>query len=469
MSCAFDKEKLSGYYDGELDPVEKSQVERHISSCSECLRDLEEIKSAALLVRSLPRLPAPPSVAEGVARAVASAGRAARFRVLRGTLLWTTAAAAGLLVALNVVFFSGFHRRSPPVPGAAGAPPDSAVPGLAWKGPPAEKEEKRSDEAGAATRPAAPANAAAEKAADAGQERRRAVLKEEERRGDGRAQGALEVPAAAPAAPPPPAAAPPADLAPTPPRGLRAEVAEARKSDVREQKGYGARRERPLADKGDAAEKEPVGEGPAAGAGEGKGLRPLVLTLAVSDPAKARARVVEVLKKIGVAPSEERLGRGAGDEGAKEGTGIQRAEGAAPGAPRPVGAGRPASLTADLSARQLDALREELRREKAIVVVVPKPSEKQQAADRAGAGSKSPATALRGLGASPAEPAGKGRPLSTGAAAEEGRRERAAEGVPVPEPGAPEGDAAAPEAGAPALYRLTVEFIILEDPPGKEK
>ena len=47
MSCAYDKERLTGYFDGELEAADRAEVENHISACSECLRDLGEIKSAA--------------------------------------------------------------------------------------------------------------------------------------------------------------------------------------------------------------------------------------------------------------------------------------------------------------------------------------------------------------------------------------------------------------------------------------
>ena len=75
MNCAFDKEKLSAFYDGELAAGEKAEVERHIASCSECLRDLGELKSAALLVKELPRLRAPQSIAQGVSRELQAAGK----------------------------------------------------------------------------------------------------------------------------------------------------------------------------------------------------------------------------------------------------------------------------------------------------------------------------------------------------------------------------------------------------------
>ncbi len=113
MSCAFDKEKLTAFYDGELDAAGKSEVERHISSCSECLRDLGEIKSASLLVRELPRPRAPRSIAEGVSREIAATGRVHSFSRKRNLLLWATAAAAGLFVAANVIFLAGDPAASP--------------------------------------------------------------------------------------------------------------------------------------------------------------------------------------------------------------------------------------------------------------------------------------------------------------------------------------------------------------------
>src|SRR6516162_11805528 len=106
MNCSFDKEKLSGYYDGELAAAEKAEVERHIASCSECLRDLGEIKSAALLVKELPRLRAPKSIAEGVSREIQSAGKVQSLARVRRFVLWSAAAAAGLFVVANVVMLS---------------------------------------------------------------------------------------------------------------------------------------------------------------------------------------------------------------------------------------------------------------------------------------------------------------------------------------------------------------------------
>ncbi|HVE41392.1 MAG TPA: zf-HC2 domain-containing protein, partial [Planctomycetota bacterium] len=112
MNCAFDKEKLSGYYDGELDAAEKAEVERHIASCSECLRELGELKSSALLVKELPRLRAPRSIAEGVAREIQTAGKVHQFAKVRRSVLWAAAAAAGIFVVLNVAYFIRAERPS---------------------------------------------------------------------------------------------------------------------------------------------------------------------------------------------------------------------------------------------------------------------------------------------------------------------------------------------------------------------
>lgn len=122
MSCTYDKEKLTGYFDGELDAAEKVEVEKHISACSECLRELGEIKSAAQLVRILPRLKAPASVAQAVTREIAPARRVDSLARYRKSILWTFAAAAALLVVANVAYFID-GSRSPEKTGSTAAMP----------------------------------------------------------------------------------------------------------------------------------------------------------------------------------------------------------------------------------------------------------------------------------------------------------------------------------------------------------
>src|SRR5579864_2726375 len=110
MNCAFDKEKLSAFYDGELAAGEKGEVERHIASCSECLRDLGELKSAALLIKELPRLRAPKSIAEAVSRDIQAVGKVNALAKFRRIVLWTSAAAAGFFVVVNAIYMTNLSK-----------------------------------------------------------------------------------------------------------------------------------------------------------------------------------------------------------------------------------------------------------------------------------------------------------------------------------------------------------------------
>jgi len=127
MNCAFDKEKLSGYYDGELEAAEKAEVERHIASCSECLRELGELKSAAVLVKELPRLRAPKSIAESVSREIQAAGKVHQFAKVRRTILWASAAAAALFIGLNIMYFSTADKSPAPMAASSPTPPVAKI------------------------------------------------------------------------------------------------------------------------------------------------------------------------------------------------------------------------------------------------------------------------------------------------------------------------------------------------------
>ena len=55
MSCGFDRELLSVYADGILEPERASQVEVHLSGCRECRRELEVLRGFGRALTSLPR------------------------------------------------------------------------------------------------------------------------------------------------------------------------------------------------------------------------------------------------------------------------------------------------------------------------------------------------------------------------------------------------------------------------------
>jgi hypothetical protein len=442
MSCAFDKEKLTGYFDGELEPAERSEVERHIAACSECLRDLGEIKSAALLVRGLPRHRAPRSIAESVSREIAAAGGAARFRVLRGTLLWATAAAAALLIAVNVVFFAGVSKRR--APEAASARPPSASHVLATR-PPAEDSGGGAFGRAAEQDRAAPTEYPARRAAQKDASNALRYADEKVGRADGASRGGAR-PGAPPPAPvtPPPAAetAPGAVLKVEEARNQRGLAGEAKtplngaldlekakkaddgkKSDlaVLEEKGRASPEDGKAASKPDAERK-------AGGGGAGA----VALTLAAADPAIARSRVEEILRKLGApvvaAPAPEPAAR----------TGGMFARGAAP---------KP--LTARLTEKQLAEFRKEIAGETALVLVEGRAAEARKRLEE-----------TRAKAAAGADPKAR----------EAGSMDKAAKsGAEAPREAPPaEGDgneALERQQAEPALIRVTFEFTVLEAEP----
>ncbi|MBI2930849.1 MAG: zf-HC2 domain-containing protein [Planctomycetes bacterium] len=113
MTCDLQKDKLSGYFDGELDERERAEVERHIAGCSDCLRELGELKAAVAQLRGLPRVAAPPSVRVAVDREVAPERRR-RPRWFHLSI----AAAAALMLTVSLFSILGHEQRVSQEPGA---------------------------------------------------------------------------------------------------------------------------------------------------------------------------------------------------------------------------------------------------------------------------------------------------------------------------------------------------------------
>ena len=314
MNCAFDKEKLTGYYDGELEAAEKAEVERHIASCSECLRELGELKSAALLVKELPRLRAPKSIAEGVTHEIQTAGKVHRFAKVRRNLLWACAAAAGVFVALNVMYFTQAERPSPLV-----KTPPAAAPLATVKAPPAEdakaageKEDARSvdraDEGTRARRMEARKSLGEEAEKKEKQKLDEVVTRTEpEKPVPSRERGQAPAPVAKPdpaPVPRPEPVVPPAALPPAPKPGA---ATPAPAAPVAKDKDEVRPAPEPPAEKSAAQAPKKDGEGLAKEL-DAKAKRPDVqaeagpqhLTLASTQLAKARPVMEETLKKMGV-------------------------------------------------------------------------------------------------------------------------------------------------------------------------
>jgi hypothetical protein len=330
MNCAFDKEKLSGYYDGELDAAEKAEVERHIASCSECLRELGELKSAAILVKELPRLRAPRSIAEEVRKEIRAAGKVHSFTQARRTMMWVASAAAVLLIGVNLIYFSS--KRTPAAEELA-TRPTSAAPALG-RALPAED-------------PAAPVEAR-RKAVEQAQKTREDEARKNESFDRDRKQDAAPVVRAEPERAKTPApkleekkpSAVPEPLVPAPPPAVEAPVppakpasaptrapAPAAPATVAPSPEPAPKPAEPAApvDKASAKKeadgqsglKQKAAEAPAADAG------PTHLTLATTQLAKSRQEIADVLKKMGItmppAPSAAMV-KGVARSGAREET-----------------------------------------------------------------------------------------------------------------------------------------------------
>ncbi|MHC4605572.1 MAG: anti-sigma factor family protein [Planctomycetota bacterium] len=154
MSCDFEKAKLTAYFDGEIDDAGRADVEAHIASCSACLRELGEVKSASESVRRLDRRAVPGAVTDAILRGVREERPASPFLTLPRVL----AAAAAVLVA--VVVFVVVSRQ--PQPADAPLALEKSVPDkleeAAPPAAPAEREFVGKD--GAFRKEAAPAPAA---------------------------------------------------------------------------------------------------------------------------------------------------------------------------------------------------------------------------------------------------------------------------------------------------------------------
>ena len=98
---------LSSYIDGEVSAPEATRLEKHLSECEECRRELETLTATVHLLRELPELEPPRSFAP---ESVAAPPEVARGYVWVPRL--ATSLAAGLLVVLLLGDVSGVLNQS---------------------------------------------------------------------------------------------------------------------------------------------------------------------------------------------------------------------------------------------------------------------------------------------------------------------------------------------------------------------
>ena len=102
-ACEKVRDEFSALLDGELSYDERETVESHLSSCSDCLRELDGLKRVDIAYRALPKITAPENFESSLKNALHPRRLRARKRVLymgvSGALL---AAAAGLLIVVSI-------------------------------------------------------------------------------------------------------------------------------------------------------------------------------------------------------------------------------------------------------------------------------------------------------------------------------------------------------------------------------
>lgn len=84
---------LDAYTEGSLDPAERLAVDAHLAVCAECRLMAVSLAEIGDLLRTLPRVEPPASLARSI---IAEADRDARQRALRG---WATVALNGVALA----------------------------------------------------------------------------------------------------------------------------------------------------------------------------------------------------------------------------------------------------------------------------------------------------------------------------------------------------------------------------------
>ena len=103
MKCGDVVEQLSPFLDDELGGQERSELDKHVSSCEACAKELASLRSTVDLLHSLPRASAPAALAANVARAIREPRPVAeRYPVIR--VLWPALAAAAVAFVVYVAF-----------------------------------------------------------------------------------------------------------------------------------------------------------------------------------------------------------------------------------------------------------------------------------------------------------------------------------------------------------------------------
>jgi anti-sigma factor RsiW len=110
-------DKLSDYLDDELPEVERDRVKRHVTTCTECARILDELSQVVATASAL-RIHGPADdLWNGIAAQIAGRTPAAAADDRRRVSMWTQLAAASVVLALLSGWFAMRLIRPEPQPG----------------------------------------------------------------------------------------------------------------------------------------------------------------------------------------------------------------------------------------------------------------------------------------------------------------------------------------------------------------
>ncbi len=114
-------ERLSDFVEGALTPQERQEIERHLSSCAECRRDVELLRRTLSLVRGLPRPSAPANFSQALRRRArkGALARASVNRWIRLMVPWEAALVVLLVAVGGLCVFQLLTHHIRPVERAA--------------------------------------------------------------------------------------------------------------------------------------------------------------------------------------------------------------------------------------------------------------------------------------------------------------------------------------------------------------
>ncbi len=123
--CSTIAGRLDAWLDGELDPAEAAEVERHLAGCATCRAEADAIRSILADARALPRsIPPARELWTGISGRVTPAPGGTTRRRLGAAIavprsLWTRVAAAILLMLFGAALATFWQRRIAPAGFAA--------------------------------------------------------------------------------------------------------------------------------------------------------------------------------------------------------------------------------------------------------------------------------------------------------------------------------------------------------------